>query len=66
MRTVFYRLVSQLQAHPVTVTMPAFEPHPVSVRVNGVAFYVDAVGGRLTSRRHRRKADCEARVHSPA
>jgi pimeloyl-ACP methyl ester carboxylesterase len=44
LRDVFYGLVRQLQAHPVTVTMPGFQPHPVSVRIDGAGFYLDAVG----------------------
>jgi len=43
LRDVFYDLVRRLQAHPVTVSIPDFQPNPVSIRVNGAAFYLDAL-----------------------
>lgn len=44
-RTLFYDLVHRLQAHPVPVSMPSFEPRPVTLRVDGVFFYLDALWG---------------------
>jgi pimeloyl-ACP methyl ester carboxylesterase len=39
----FYRKVRRLQAHPVTITFPQFEPQPVSLPLDGVGLYADAI-----------------------
>ena len=43
LRGVFFDLVHRLQAHPVAVRIPDFQPRPVTVRVDGVWFYLDAL-----------------------
>jgi pimeloyl-ACP methyl ester carboxylesterase len=45
LRKVFYDLVHKLQAHPVAVPIPDFDPVPVTIQVDGVAFYLDALFG---------------------
>jgi pimeloyl-ACP methyl ester carboxylesterase len=44
-RGVFFDLVRRLQAHPVAVPIPDFQPRPVTLRVDGVGFYLDALFG---------------------
>jgi pimeloyl-ACP methyl ester carboxylesterase len=43
LRGVFFDLVHRLQAHPVVVPIPDFQPSPVKVRVDGVLFYFDSL-----------------------
>jgi pimeloyl-ACP methyl ester carboxylesterase len=38
-RSVFYDLVHELQAHPRLVSIPDFIPQPVTIRADGVDFY---------------------------
>ena len=45
LRGVFLDLVHRLQAHPVVVPIPDFQPTPVKIRVDGVIFYLDALFG---------------------
>ena len=45
LRGVFLDLVHRLQAHPVVVPIPDFQPRPVTVRVDGVVFYLAALFG---------------------
>ena len=42
-RRLFFDLVHRLQAHPVAVPIPDFQPRPVTVRVDGVEFYLAAL-----------------------
>ena len=44
-RGVFFDLVHRLQAHPVAVPIPDFQPRPVTILVDGVVFYLDALFG---------------------
>jgi pimeloyl-ACP methyl ester carboxylesterase len=44
-RGVFFDLVRRLQAHPVAVPIPDFQPRPVTVRVDGLDFYLSALFG---------------------
>jgi pimeloyl-ACP methyl ester carboxylesterase len=44
-RGVFFDLVHRLQAHPAMISIPAFQPRPVTVRVDGVEFYLSALFG---------------------
>jgi pimeloyl-ACP methyl ester carboxylesterase len=44
-RTLFFDLVHQLQEHPAPISMPAFEPRPITLVVDGVIFYLDALSG---------------------
>lgn len=43
LRHDFYRKVHRLQAHPVTITFPDFQPHPVQLTLDGVGLYADAI-----------------------
>lgn len=43
-RQRFYALVDRLNAHPVTITLPRFEPHPVRLVLDGAGVFVDVVG----------------------
>lgn len=42
-RGVFFDLVRRLQAHPAVIPIPDFQPRPVTLRVDGVWFYLDAL-----------------------
>ena len=44
-RALFYDLVRRLQQRPATVSIPAFQPQPVTARIDGVWFYNDAIYG---------------------
>ena len=44
-RGVFFDLVRRLQAHPVVISIPDFQPRPVKIRVDGVEFYLAALWG---------------------
>jgi hypothetical protein len=44
-RGVFFDLVHRLQAHPAVIPIPDFQPRPVTIRINGVWFYLDALFG---------------------
>jgi pimeloyl-ACP methyl ester carboxylesterase len=50
-RARFLDLAHQLQQHPEVVSIPAFEPNPVSVQVDGVSFYLDALHGIFAGNR---------------
>jgi pimeloyl-ACP methyl ester carboxylesterase len=41
-RRLFYHLVHRLQRHPITITFPDFQPHPVKLRLDGVGLFTDA------------------------
>ena len=43
LRHAFYRKVHSLQAHPVTISLPQFEPRPVALSLDGVGLYADAI-----------------------
>jgi pimeloyl-ACP methyl ester carboxylesterase len=45
LRGVFFDLVHRLQAHPALIPIPDFQPRPVTIRVDGVLFYLDALFG---------------------
>lgn len=45
LRGVFFDLVHRLQAHPVEIPIPDFQPRPVTIRIDGVVFYLDALFG---------------------
>jgi pimeloyl-ACP methyl ester carboxylesterase len=42
MHDVYHDLVDRLQAHPVMISVPDFLPAPVSLRLDGVGFHLDA------------------------
>jgi pimeloyl-ACP methyl ester carboxylesterase len=44
-RRRFFHQVRRLQAHPVLIRFPDFKPHPVSLEIDGVGFFADAMGG---------------------
>ena len=44
-RGVFFDLVRRLQAHPALIPIPDFQPRPVTIRVDGVEFYLSALFG---------------------
>ena len=44
-RSVFFDLVHRLQRHPAVIPIPDFQPRPVTVQVDGVGFYLDALFG---------------------
>jgi pimeloyl-ACP methyl ester carboxylesterase len=44
-RALFYDLVHRLDRHPVHVPIPWFAPHPITLRVDGIWVYNDAVSG---------------------
>jgi pimeloyl-ACP methyl ester carboxylesterase len=47
LRTVFYDTVHQLRAHPAKITIQRFRPHPITLRITGVDFYLDALFGGI-------------------
>jgi pimeloyl-ACP methyl ester carboxylesterase len=42
-RALFFDLVHRLQRHPARISVPAYEPRPITLRVDGVWFYTDAL-----------------------
>jgi pimeloyl-ACP methyl ester carboxylesterase len=45
LRGVFFDLVHRLQARPAVIPIPDFQPRPVTIQVDGVVFYLDALFG---------------------
>jgi pimeloyl-ACP methyl ester carboxylesterase len=42
-RALFFDLVHRLQHHPARISVPAFRPRPITMLVDGVWFYTDAL-----------------------
>ena len=42
-RSVFFAMVSELNQHPATISFPDFQPHPVTLELDGVGLYADAI-----------------------
>jgi pimeloyl-ACP methyl ester carboxylesterase len=43
LRALFYAKARQLQRHPIDITLPAFQPHPVTLHLDGVGLFADVL-----------------------